>query len=253
MRSADTSGKVGVVGARCAHRRAHLFWGRNEENGLRCVYHGWKFDCEGKCVDMPSEPEESNFKDKVRIPAYPTYEVGGVVWAYMGPAGEEAGAAAVRLDAGAGRRSAAMSKVWQQCNWLQALEGGIDTVHINFLHGGGRPACATTTAMPAAAPTTSRRRRCSRSSRPTMATSTPASATWAPRARTTSAATTGSCPGIRSAPAATGRSIAGHMWVPMDDENTMVYNWQLPPGRRGGARRHGHCATRRRWPHRRRG
>src|SRR5688572_18330861 len=75
----DTSGKVGVVGARCAHRRAHLFWGRNEENGLRCVYHGWKFDCEGKCVDMPSEPAESNFKDKVRIPAYPTYEIGGLI------------------------------------------------------------------------------------------------------------------------------------------------------------------------------
>src|SRR5690349_18795331 len=61
----DTSGKVGIVGARCAHRRAHMFWGRNEEGGLRCVYHGWKFNCDGQCIDMPSEPAESNFKDKV--------------------------------------------------------------------------------------------------------------------------------------------------------------------------------------------
>src|SRR5205085_5428486 len=81
----DTNGRVGVVDAHCAHRRANLFWGRNEECGIRCVYHGWKFDVDGQCVDMPSEPAESNFKDRVRIPAYPTYEVAGVVFAYMGP------------------------------------------------------------------------------------------------------------------------------------------------------------------------
>src|SRR5688572_25547178 len=81
----DTEGRVGILTPHCAHRRAHLFWGRNEECGLRCVYHGWKFDVTGQCVDMPSEPAETNFKDKVRTVSYPTQERGGLVWIYMGP------------------------------------------------------------------------------------------------------------------------------------------------------------------------
>jgi phthalate 4,5-dioxygenase oxygenase subunit len=81
----DTEGKVGLVDAFCPHRRAPMFFGRNEECGLRCVYHGWKFDRNGTCVDMPSEPADSLFKTKVTIAAYPTYEAGGFVWAYLGP------------------------------------------------------------------------------------------------------------------------------------------------------------------------
>ena len=81
----DTSGKVGLIQNHCPHRGASLFFGRNEEDGLRCVYHGWKFDATGACVDMPSEPAESNFKAKVRARAYPCVERNGVVWAYMGP------------------------------------------------------------------------------------------------------------------------------------------------------------------------
>src|SRR5438874_7943906 len=81
----DSSGRVGLLAEHCAHRGASLFFGRNEEDGLRCVYHGWKFDCSGACVDMPSEPEESNFKSKVRAVAYPCVERNNVIWAYMGP------------------------------------------------------------------------------------------------------------------------------------------------------------------------
>src|SRR3569833_2389649 len=81
----DTNGKVGILDYYCPHRRAPLFFGRNEECGLRCVYHGWKFDADGTCVDMPSEPPESDFKDKIEIKSYPTYEIGGVIWIYMGP------------------------------------------------------------------------------------------------------------------------------------------------------------------------
>ena len=81
----DTRGAVGLMAANCPHRGASLFFGRNEECGLRCVYHGWKFDVTGGCVDMPSEPAESTFKDKVRARAYPCHEVNGVIWAYMGP------------------------------------------------------------------------------------------------------------------------------------------------------------------------
>ena len=77
----DTSGKIGLLGDHCPHRGASLFFGRNEENGLRCVYHGWKFDVTGACVDMPNEPPESNFKDKIHHTAYPVVEMASTVWA----------------------------------------------------------------------------------------------------------------------------------------------------------------------------
>src|SRR5713101_7279047 len=79
-----TSGAVGMFAHACPHRGASLFFGRNEEEGLRCVYHGWKFDYSGQCVDMPSEPSESNFKTKIKAPAYACYERKGIIWAYMG-------------------------------------------------------------------------------------------------------------------------------------------------------------------------
>src|ERR687883_1053921 len=84
----DSSGKVGLLDNHCPHRGASLFFARNEECGLRCVYHGWKFSIDGSCVDMPNEPPESNFKDKVRAVAYPCREQGGVIWTYMGPRSE---------------------------------------------------------------------------------------------------------------------------------------------------------------------
>src|SRR6478672_8431144 len=81
----DSNGRVGLLDEFCPHRRASLFWGRNEEVGLRCVYHGWKFDVHGQCVDMPSEPVESNFKSKIRVRAYPARDVNRMIWVYMGP------------------------------------------------------------------------------------------------------------------------------------------------------------------------
>jgi phthalate 4,5-dioxygenase oxygenase subunit len=80
----DTSGKVGLVDEFCAHRRASLFLGRNEESGLRCVYHGWKYDVQGNCVETPTEPAASNFREKIRLKAYPTLEMGGLVWLTWG-------------------------------------------------------------------------------------------------------------------------------------------------------------------------
>src|SRR5216683_1263551 len=81
----DSNGKVGLVANNCPHRGASLFFGRNEQSGLRCVYHGWKFDVGGRCVDMPNEPEESAFKQKVRAVTYPCVERAGLIWAYLGP------------------------------------------------------------------------------------------------------------------------------------------------------------------------
>src|SRR3974390_1644298 len=81
----DTTGNVGLIQNNCPHRGASLFFGRNEEAGLRCVYHGWKFATDGTCIDMPNEPAESDFRNKVRAIAYPTVDRGGVLWAYLGP------------------------------------------------------------------------------------------------------------------------------------------------------------------------
>jgi phthalate 4,5-dioxygenase len=129
----DTEGRVGVVSAFCPHRRAPMFFGRNEECGLRCVYHGWKFDVTGACVDMPSEPPDSLFKTKVRIEAYPTYEAGGVVWIYMGPPELQPPYPDYEwMRAPESQRY--VSRTFEEANWLQALEGGLDTAHSSFLH-----------------------------------------------------------------------------------------------------------------------
>ncbi len=132
-----TSGAVGLVADACPHRGASLFFGRNEEEGLRCVYHGWKFDVSGACTDMPSEPAESNFKSKVRARAYPCVERNGVVWTYMGPrSGDDLpplpDIEPNMLDGGV----TAVQKVLRDCNWMQGLEGDIDTSHLAYLHLG---------------------------------------------------------------------------------------------------------------------
>jgi len=80
----DTSGRVGLLDLHCAHRGASLFFGRNEENGLRCVYHGWKYDVEGRCIDMPNESPETSFADRIRQQSYLCQERGGVIWAFLG-------------------------------------------------------------------------------------------------------------------------------------------------------------------------
>jgi len=129
----DTEGKIGLLEEFCAHRGASLFLGRNEECGLRCVYHGWKYDSDGRCVDMPNEPADSQFKDKIHLKAYPTLELGDVVWAYMGPKEKMPPPPAFEWTT-VSQQHRCVSKTWQECNWLQALEGGIDTTHGAFLH-----------------------------------------------------------------------------------------------------------------------
>jgi phthalate 4,5-dioxygenase oxygenase subunit len=129
----DTEGNVGLVEAYCPHRRAPLFFGRNEECGLRCVYHGWKFDRNGDCVDMPSEPAGTTLQAKVKILAYPTVEKGGVIWTYMGPKDEQPPEPDYEwLRAPPEKRN--VSKTFENCNWLQGLEGGLDTAHSSFAH-----------------------------------------------------------------------------------------------------------------------
>ena len=129
----DTDGKLGVLEAHCAHRRAHLYFGRNESKGLRCVYHGWKYDVTGQCVDMPSEPAETDFRHKVKLTSYPCRTRGGVVWVYMGPRELEPELPDFEWSRLSPSRSV-VTKRLQQCNWAQAVEGGIDSSHISYLH-----------------------------------------------------------------------------------------------------------------------
>ncbi|MFM9967125.1 MAG: Rieske 2Fe-2S domain-containing protein [Burkholderiales bacterium] len=131
----DTKGRVGLFDERCPHRNASMFFGRNEEEGVRCVYHGWKFDVSGQCVDMPSEPAESNFKRKVQITAYPCIERGGVIWTYMGlPELKPAFPDLEWTEVPAANRYT--TRRLQESNWLQGYEGGWDTAHLPILHLG---------------------------------------------------------------------------------------------------------------------
>jgi len=129
----DTSGNVGIVDAYCPHRGSPMFFGRNEQHGLRCVYHGWKFDVAGNCLDMPNAPEGSVFKDKVKILAYPAVEKGGFIWSYMGPAEKQPPLPEWEfMDLPESHRE--NWKIVVDCNWLQSLEGQNDPSHGFFLH-----------------------------------------------------------------------------------------------------------------------
>jgi phenylpropionate dioxygenase-like ring-hydroxylating dioxygenase large terminal subunit len=129
----DTDGKVGLLDNYCPHRRASLFFGRNEECGLRCVYHGWKFDTDGNCVDMPSEPAESNFKDKVKVTAYPTVERGGAIFIYMGPVEKQPPFWNFEMFTLADDHILA-ARTRAYSNYMQGIEGNIDSSHISYLH-----------------------------------------------------------------------------------------------------------------------
>jgi len=130
----DSAGRVGVMDHRCPHRCASLFLGRNEEGGIRCIYHGWKFDVAGNCLDMPSLPPPG-FKEKVKAKAYKVVERAGVVWVYMGARAEAPPLPAFEvLDLP--EDEIRVGFIQRDCNWLQALEGEIDTSHFGFLHAG---------------------------------------------------------------------------------------------------------------------
>jgi phenylpropionate dioxygenase-like ring-hydroxylating dioxygenase large terminal subunit len=132
----DSEGRAGLVAELCPHRRASLYYGRNEEGGLRCVYHGWKFDVEGRCVDMPSQPVGCPLQAKVRLGAYPCVEHAGLLWTSMGADRSAAPPAALpELPWTTVPGNYRYTSRWlQDCNWAQALEGEIDEAHVGFLH-----------------------------------------------------------------------------------------------------------------------
>jgi phthalate 4,5-dioxygenase len=220
----DSRGRLGLLDEYCPHRRASLFFGRNEECGLRCVYHGWKFDVDGQCVDMMNEPAELDFKHKIHTTSYRLIEEGGVLWAYLGSAGQEpAPPRFAWTQAPPTHRH--VSKVIQETSWLQGVEGGIDTSHAPILHRVFNPA----------------------SSRPGFKPSNPFVRGKAPRLVVDLTDYGYQYAGLRPLgesevhirtyhfvlpfhqirPSLTEQgtpAVAGHMWVPIDDETTMVFN-----------------------------
>jgi phthalate 4,5-dioxygenase oxygenase subunit len=131
----DSAGRLALMDEFCAHRGVSLWFGRTEENGLRCPYHGWKYDATGQCIDVPSEPEESGFCKKIKLKSYPLIERGGVLWAYMGPPELTPPPPAFEWTALPAAHTY-FSKRWQETNYLQAMEGGIDSSHVSWLHSG---------------------------------------------------------------------------------------------------------------------
>jgi phenylpropionate dioxygenase-like ring-hydroxylating dioxygenase large terminal subunit len=129
----DSNGRPGVFDAFCPHRGAPLFFGRNEEAGLRCVYHGWKFDVDGNCVDLPNAVEGATFKDKVKIKCYPSVEAGDLIWAYMGPAEKKPPFPEFEWTK-LPKTHRYVTKFVENCNYLQAMEGDYDPSHARFLH-----------------------------------------------------------------------------------------------------------------------
>jgi phenylpropionate dioxygenase-like ring-hydroxylating dioxygenase large terminal subunit len=129
----DTQGRVGLLDEHCAHRGTSLFFGRNEECGLRCIYHGWKYDVEGTVLDTPAEPTGSSLKDKVRQRAYPCKEAAGIIWTYMGPKDKQPLLPAYEWLSMPAEKLY-VSKSIQDCSWLQGLEGECDSSHLSFLH-----------------------------------------------------------------------------------------------------------------------
>ena len=132
----DTKGRIGLIDEFCAHRGVSLWFGRNEECGLRCPYHGWKYDINGQCVELPSEGDEGRMRKRIKLKSYPCIEQGDVIWTYMGPPELKPAPPAFEWACVPPERRF-VSKRLQECNYLQALEGGIDSSHVSFLHSGG--------------------------------------------------------------------------------------------------------------------
>ena len=223
----DSDGRVGLLDEFCPHRRASLWLARNEESGLRCVYHGWKFDVDGNCVDQMNEPEP--FCSKIHITCYPTVELGGVIWAYLGARDKQPPPPKFEwTQMPPSHRH--VTKTWEECNWLQALEGGLDTSHAPIMHRRLRADSTAEGISPASF--------FARGKAPVVEVDpTDYGYTYY---------------GVRDLPdqpsifvrayhyvmpftqiraSQFGRAdqfrpiISGHYWVPMDDHNCMVYNW----------------------------
>src|SRR5215203_4101336 len=229
---------VGLLGDHCPHRGASLFFGRNEENGLRCVYHGWKFDVHGACVDMPNEPAESNFKGKVHQVAYPCVERNGIVWTYMGPSSPPPALPELEWNMVPASHTYVSKRV-AAANWLQSLEGAIATSHSNFLHSALKsPGQGGTSVFAGPIPGAQRGMQLSAvDSRPRFETLNVEAGVLIAACRQTDE---GSYWRVNNfimpfytqfPPRGVNPPSNGHAWVPIDDEHTLVLHYNYHPTR----------------------
>jgi nitrite reductase/ring-hydroxylating ferredoxin subunit len=221
----DTAGRVGLLNELCPHRCTSLWLGRNEEHGLRCAFHGWTFDVDGNCVEMPNEVEENDFHERIHARAYPTVEMGGVIWTYMGPR-EKMPPPPMFEWTQVANTHRQVNKTWEECNWLQALEGGIDSIHSSFLHRSltGQATAQGLSGLRARA-ISARLEVDVKDYGFLYASLRPISEDEGTYVRSYHFVMPFTQ--IRAAQnEGTGeRRIHGHMWVPMDDENCMSFNW----------------------------
>ena len=223
----DTANRVGLLANNCSHRGASLFYARNEDEGLRCVYHGWKYDVEGNCVDMPNEPPESNFRDKIHHRAYPCQERNGVLWTYMGPRTAPPSLPDVEWNL-VPEGQYQIQPFLRECNFVQALEGDIDTVHSVYLHGSldiGTYQPGSTALYRA------------RNHQPRMdVVDTPYGLVYAgvyEAGPDTNAYRLSQFmfPIFTHFPAGTTGIVPGHVWIPVDDYHTLVWQLRWHPSR----------------------
>jgi phthalate 4,5-dioxygenase len=225
----DSDGRLGLLDEFCAHRGVSLWFGRNEECGLRCSYHGWKYDVTGQCLDMPNEPEHSAFAKKVRLTSYPLVERGGVLWTYMGPAANQPPLPEYEFATVAASHSFVSKRV-QECNWLQAMEGGIDSSHVSFLH---RSELKTD---PLFKGTRGNRYNLS-DTRPVFEVVESAGGLYIGARRNAEHGhyywriTQWVMPSYTMIPPRGGHPIHGHFWIPIDDENCWTWSFDYHPTR----------------------
>ncbi len=225
----DTQGRLGLVDEFCAHRGVSLYFGRNEEGGLRCAYHGWKYDVSGQCVEVPSEPVESGFCKKINLKSYPLVERGGVVWVYMGPPDQRPPEPEWEF-ATVPESQSYMSKRVQECNWLQAMEGGIDSSHVSFLHSGQLNHDPLFKGA--------KGNQYNLGDRKPVFEVTPSAGGLFIGARRNAEEgkyywriTPWVMPGFTMVPPRGDHPMHGHFWVPMDDENCMAWSFDYHPVR----------------------
>ena len=225
----DSAGRLGLVGEFCAHRGVSLWFGRNEEGGLRCPYHGWKYDISGACTELPSEPEDSGLRARVRLTSYPLVERGGVLWTYMGPPEHRPPPPEWEFATVPAAQSYTSKRV-QFCNWLQALEGGIDSSHVSFLHRDGLLSDPLMRGSPGTAYNL-------RDLRPVFEVAEHPAGLFIGVRRNAETGrhywriTPWCMPAGTMIPPRGDHPIHGHFWVPIDDENCWAWSYDYHPTR----------------------
>jgi phthalate 4,5-dioxygenase oxygenase subunit len=224
----DSEGKLGLIDEFCAHRRVSLWFGRNEEGGIRCPYHGWKYDVTGQCLEVPSEPDDSKFCKSVKLTSYPCVERGGVLWAYMGPQGQQPPLPEFEWTQVPDSHRY-ISRREQESNYLQAMEGGIDSSHVSWLHSGELKTDPLHIGTQGAVHIASKKPvfELQRSEGGlVIGARRPADggqAYWR--------ITQWIMPWYTMIPPYGDNALRGHAWVPIDDENCVTWNWAHHPSR----------------------